>query len=68
MPIPRHKSVKKTVTVVKQKTHSFEFHRDDLVKLLRLPENAKLTVVEADKSIEINGSDGVLFAVVEETK
>lgn len=68
MTIPRHRTVKKSKNVTRTIEHSFEFHRSDLVRLLRLPEDAVLTVVHSGGTVAIDGTDAVLFAKATETK
>lgn len=68
MTIPRHKTVKKSKTVTRTIAHEFEFHRDDLIRLLRLPADAVLTVVSSNGSTVIDGTDAVLFGKATETR
>jgi hypothetical protein len=68
MTIPRHKTVKKSKNITRTVEHSFEFHRSDLLKLLRLPPDAVLTLVSSAGSTVIDGTDAVLFAKATETR
>jgi hypothetical protein len=68
MTIPRHKTVKKSKTVTRTISHEFEFKRADLVRLLRLPEDAILTLVTFSDTIVIDGVDAVVKATATETK
>lgn len=68
MTIPRHKTVKKSKNVTRTIEHEFEFHRSDLLKLLRLPDDAVLTVVGADSTLVIDGATTFLSAKATETR
>lgn len=55
MTIPRHRTVAKSKEVKREITHKFEFRRADLLRLLRLPEDTKLSVTDG-------GPDGIVVS------
>jgi hypothetical protein len=67
MAIPRHRNVEKSVEKVHTLTHRFQFKRADLLRMLRLPEDAVIEVGGREMLTPFT-DDSVLQATCTETK